>query len=91
MQATTVKNGRGTPRAPRDVISQTFTGFRGPTLKKMFEVTRRHMPPTDIVRLLDMVVLNVLACNTDAHPKNYSIMIRGNGASLAPMRRSVGE
>jgi serine/threonine-protein kinase HipA len=43
------------------------------------------MPPTDIVRLLDMVVLNVLACNTDAHAKNYSITIRGNGASLAPM------
>jgi serine/threonine-protein kinase HipA len=32
-----------------------------------------------------MVVFNVLACNTDAHAKNYSIMIRGNGASLAPM------
>jgi serine/threonine-protein kinase HipA len=51
----------------------------------MFEVTRRHMPPTNIVRLLDMVVFNVLACNTDAHAKNYSIMICGNGASLAPM------
>ncbi len=54
-------------------------------MKDMFAVTRRHMPPTDIVRLLDMVVLNVLTCNTDAHAKNYSIMIRGNGVSLAPM------
>jgi HipA-like C-terminal domain len=54
-------------------------------LKDMFEVTRRHMPPTDVVRLLDMVVVNVLVCNTDAHAKNYSIMIRGNGASLAPL------
>jgi serine/threonine-protein kinase HipA len=61
------------------------TGIRGPTLEDMFAVTRRHMPPTDIVRLLDMVVVNVLACNTDAHAKNYSIMIRGSGASLAPM------
>ncbi len=61
------------------------TGIRGPTLKDMFEVTRRHMSPTDIVRLLDMVVVNVLACNTDAHAKNYSIMIRAGGASLAPM------
>ena len=51
----------------------------------MFYVTRRHMPPTDIVRLLDMVVFNILACNTDAHAKNYSIIIRGNGVSLAPM------
>jgi HipA-like C-terminal domain/Protein of unknown function (DUF3631) len=32
-----------------------------------------------------MVVFNVLACNTDAHAKNYSIMLRGSGASLAPM------
>jgi len=37
------------------------------------------------VHLLDMVVVNVLACNTDAHAKNYAIIIRGNGASIAPM------
>jgi serine/threonine-protein kinase HipA len=61
------------------------TGVPGPTLKNMFEVARRHMPATDIVRLLDMVVVNILTCNTDAHAKNYSIMIRGTGASLAPM------
>jgi serine/threonine-protein kinase HipA len=61
------------------------TGIPGPTLKDMFDVIRRHMSPTDIVRLLDMVVFNVLACNSDAHAKNYSIIIRGNGASLAPM------
>jgi serine/threonine-protein kinase HipA len=29
-------------------------------------------------------VLNILACNTDAHAKNYSILIRAQGASLAP-------
>jgi serine/threonine-protein kinase HipA len=60
-------------------------GIRGPTLKDMFDVTRRHMPAAELVRLLDMVVVNVLVCNTDAHAKNYSIMIRGNGTSLAPM------
>jgi serine/threonine-protein kinase HipA len=43
------------------------------------------MPSIDIVRLLDMAVFNILTCNTDAHAKNYSIMIRGNGVSLAPM------
>jgi serine/threonine-protein kinase HipA len=43
------------------------------------------LPATEIVRLLDVVVFNVLACNTDAHAKNYSIMLRGNGAALAPM------
>ncbi len=61
------------------------TGVRGPTLKDMFEVTRRRLPATEIIRLLDLVVLNVLCCNTDAHAKNYSILIRGNGAALAPI------
>ncbi len=61
------------------------TGIRGPNLKDMFEVTRRYLPATEIIRLLDLVVLNILCCNTDAHAKNYSIMIRGNGASLAPV------
>jgi serine/threonine-protein kinase HipA len=35
--------------------------------------------------LLNLIIFNVLACNTDAHAKNYSIMLRGNGASLAPI------
>lgn len=61
------------------------TGIRGPALKDMFELTRRHMQSFDILHLLDMVVVNVLACNTDAHAKNYAIIIRGNGTSIAPM------
>ncbi len=61
------------------------TGTRGPTLKDMFDITRLHMAPTEIVRLLDMVILNVLACNSDAHAKNYSIVIRGGHASPAPI------
>jgi serine/threonine-protein kinase HipA len=60
------------------------TGVPGPTVKDMFEVTRRRLPATEIIRLLDLILLNVLCANTDAHAKNYSIMIRGNGASLAP-------
>jgi serine/threonine-protein kinase HipA len=72
-------------KPPSAKYESNQTGIHGPTLKDMFEVTRRHMPPTDIVRLLDMVVFNVLVCNTDAHAKNYSIIIRGSGTSLAPM------
>jgi serine/threonine-protein kinase HipA len=51
----------------------------------MFAVTRCHMPPADVLGLLDRVIFNVLVCNTDAHAKNYAIMIRGNGATLAPL------
>jgi serine/threonine-protein kinase HipA len=71
-------------RPPSAKYESNKTGTVGPTLKDMFALTRRHMPPTEILRLLDMVIFNVLACNTDAHAKNYSVMIRGNGASLAP-------
>jgi serine/threonine-protein kinase HipA len=72
-------------KPPSAKYESNQTGIRGPTFKDMFELARQHMPPTDIVRLLDMFVVNVLACNTDAHAKNYSIMIRAGGASLAPM------
>jgi serine/threonine-protein kinase HipA len=72
-------------KPPSAKYESNQTGISGPTLQDMFEVTRRHMSPTDIVRLLDMVVVNVLTCNTDAHAKNYSIMIRAGGASLAPI------
>ena len=73
----------GKPPSAKYEINQT--GIRGPTLKDLFEVARRHMYSTDIVRLLDMVVFNVITCNTDAHAKNYSIMINATGASLAPI------
>jgi len=72
-------------RYPTDKYETNQTGIAGPTLKDMFEVTRRHMAATEIVRLLDMVIFNVLVCNTDAHAKNYAIMIRAGAASLAPM------
>jgi serine/threonine-protein kinase HipA len=72
-------------KPPSAKYESNQTGVSGPSLKEMFEVTRRYLPPIEIVRLLDMVIFNVLACNTDAHAKNYSIMIRGNGVSLAPI------
>src|SRR5712671_3365610 len=40
------------------------TGIAGPTLQDMFSITRQRMFSADIVRLLDMVVVNVLTCNT---------------------------
>jgi serine/threonine-protein kinase HipA len=72
-------------KPPSAKYESNQTGTRGPTLKDMFDITRRHMSPTEIVHLLDMVILNVLTCNSDAHAKNYSIMIRAGNASLAPM------
>jgi serine/threonine-protein kinase HipA len=61
------------------------TGIPGPTLAEIFAVTRNAMQAPDVVNLLDYVVFNVLACNTDAHAKNYSMMISGKGFKLAPI------
>jgi serine/threonine-protein kinase HipA len=71
-------------KPPSAKYESNQTGIPGPTLKDLFELTRRHMSSIDIARLLDVIVFNVITCNTDAHAKNYSIMIRGNGVSFAP-------
>jgi serine/threonine-protein kinase HipA len=71
-------------RYPSDKYETNRTAIAGPTLKDMFDVTRRHMAATEVVSLLDMAIFNVLACNTDAHAKNYAIMVRAGSASLAP-------
>ena len=72
-------------RHPSDKYELNQTGVRGPSLKDMFELTREFMAPTDILRLLDIVIFNILACNTDAHAKNYAMMVRASGASIAPV------
>ena len=50
----------------------------------MFALTRNAMRAPDVLHLLDYVLFTVLVCNTDAHAKNYSLMISGRGFSLAP-------
>ncbi len=72
-------------KPPSAKYESNQTGIRGPTLRDMFERTRQLMPPNNILRLLDMVIFNVITCNTDAHAKNYSIMISAGGLSLAPL------
>lgn len=72
-------------KPPSAKYESNHTGLPGPTLADMFELTRQYLPPTEIVNLLDMAIFNVVACNTDAHAKNYSMMIRGSGISLAPI------
>ena len=65
-------------------------GIKGPTLADMFALTRNAMRAPDVLNLLDYVIFNILVCNTDAHAKNYSLMISGKGFSLAPhLRRHV--
>jgi serine/threonine-protein kinase HipA len=72
-------------KPPSAKYESNQTGIPGPTLPEMFALTRNAMRAPDVVDLLDYVIFNVIACNTDAHAKNYSAMISGQGFRLAPI------
>ena len=71
-------------KPPAAKYERNQTGVRGPTLADMIGLTRRAMSAADVLALLDLAIFNILACNTDAHAKNYSILLSNRGASLAP-------
>lgn len=57
----------------------------GPSLETLL-ATGRHLSPADALALLDQLVFNVLVANTDAHAKNYSLLLPVNsGPRLAPL------
>jgi serine/threonine-protein kinase HipA len=72
-------------KPPSAKYESNQTGIKGPTLADMFALTRNAMGAPDVLRLLDHVIFNIIACNTDAHAKNYSLMISGRGYTLAPL------
>lgn len=72
-------------KPPEAKYESNQSGIRGPTLADMFAVTRNAMRAPDLLHLLDQAVFNILCCNTDAHAKNYSLMVTGQGFRLAPI------
>ena len=46
--------------------------------------TGRHLPPGEALKLQDQVIFNILVANTDAHAKNYSMILSG-GLEMAPL------
>ncbi len=46
--------------------------------------TTRHLPAKDALMLQDQVIYNILVANTDAHAKNYSMLLRGS-PGMAPL------
>jgi serine/threonine-protein kinase HipA len=71
-------------KPPSAKYERNQTGVRGPTLAEMIELSRSRMSAADVLALLDLAVFNIIACNTDAHAKNYSILLRAGAAALAP-------
>jgi serine/threonine-protein kinase HipA len=72
-------------KPPAAKYEHNRTGSKGPGLPDFFGLVRRHMQARDILRLRDAVLLNVLLTNVDAHAKNYSLLLAGGGATLAPL------
>ena len=72
-------------KPPTAKYESNQSGVKGPTLADMFALTRNVMGAADVLNLLDHVIFNIIACNTDAHAKNYSLMISGKGFRLAPI------
>ena len=59
----------------------------GPTFKDCFELLRRvsERPATDIMKLLDAAIFNLIVGNADAHGKNFSILYDDQGPRMAPL------
>ncbi|MDE0520336.1 MAG: type II toxin-antitoxin system HipA family toxin [Boseongicola sp.] len=73
----------GLPPAGKFQHSQ-YRGQKG-SFSKMMDRLRQVGGGTDVMQLWDMLVFNVLCCNTDAHMKNHSLMLSAHGAQLAPL------
>jgi serine/threonine-protein kinase HipA len=57
----------------------------GPDLAELLG-TGRYVSSVDALALLDQLIFNILVANTDAHAKNYSLLLPiGGGARLAPL------
>lgn len=71
-------------RYPSEKYERNSSG-RGPTIVDMVGILRKHGLAPDALSMIDYVAFNILVCNTDAHAKNYSLMVQPGMARLAPL------
>ncbi|MGB0670083.1 MAG: type II toxin-antitoxin system HipA family toxin [Rhodospirillales bacterium] len=72
-------------KPPAAKYERNQTGIKGPTLADMFKLIDDEMTALDTLKMLNAVIFNVLICNTDAHAKNYSLLLSEGGPRLAPL------
>lgn len=72
-------------KPPAAKYEHNQSGIKGPSLADFFGLARRHMQASDILRLGDAVILNVLLTNVDAHAKNYSLLLVSDKITMAPL------
>lgn len=71
---------------------QKYAKSGGPTVKqiaKLFSQLPREQNRAISKEFFDQLVFNTLVGNTDAHGKNYSIVLRGDQASMSPLYDSA--
>jgi serine/threonine-protein kinase HipA len=72
-------------KPPAAKYERNQTGIPGPTLADMIGAVRSHGLAPDTLGIFDAAVFNILACNTDAHAKNYSLLLPAGRPRIAPL------
>ena len=68
--------------------SKKYASDGGPVFRDCFDLVRRAAtdPETEILKLIDAALFNLVIGNADAHAKNFSLMRRDSGeVALAPL------
>lgn len=69
--------------------SRKYQSERGPGPKEIVKLLREAMTPSvaddSIARFVDALAWNWIVAGTDAHAKNYSLLLAGNEVRLAPL------
>ncbi|MDZ4826178.1 MAG: type II toxin-antitoxin system HipA family toxin [Actinomycetota bacterium] len=69
--------------------SEKYQAQGGPSATDIVDLIRRLMPPRiadeSILRFVDALAWNWLIAGTDAHAKNYSLLLAGDEIRLAPL------
>lgn len=73
-------------RSPKD----KYQHDGGPSLRQIAGILRQYADPQSLIHLLEMVFVNVLVGNGDAHGKNFSVLHHRDGRiELAPLYDSL--
>ena len=91
-----VRNGRGWSRIHQEDMCQAlglhptrkYENDSGPGVRRIVELLRNQSssPDEDVQSFVDAIAFNWLIAGTDAHAKNYSLLLgKGAGVRLAPI------
>lgn len=70
---------------PTQKYERSQTGRPGPKFQTLVDCVRQAAGPVSVLQLLRYLIFNVICCNTDAHAKNYAMLISARSVTLAPI------